>query len=273
MNMNASLLESAITDKTKAIMPVGIYGQTSDMKAICEIANGMVLFLLLRMRLNHLVPLIMAKNHVDFQKLEALLFSLQSHWVVTVMAALYLPIMIGLPNSCADCVHGQMKSIIIHARINGRLDSIQAAIVVAKMAIFDGEILKGSPLLRLTIRDLIVMALRFLGLPREYLSVYAQYTILCNDRDKVQSALSAADVPSVAYYAVPLHLQQVFQDLGYEKGDFPVTEMVSEKCLSLPMNPYLTEEEIEKSAALYLNKLYSAILTPKNYIFFYHYLN
>ena len=74
MNMNTSLLESAITDKTKAIMPVGIYGQTSDMKAICEIASGMVLFLLLRMQPNHLVPLIMAKNHVAFQKLEAHLF-------------------------------------------------------------------------------------------------------------------------------------------------------------------------------------------------------
>ncbi|MEC7357115.1 MAG: DegT/DnrJ/EryC1/StrS family aminotransferase, partial [Verrucomicrobiota bacterium] len=77
-------------------------------------------------------------------------------------------------------------------------------------------------------------------------SVYAQYTILCDDRNAVQNSLKDAGIPSVSYYAVPLHLQPVFRDLGHKQGDFPVTEMVSERCLSLPMNPYLTEDEVDQ---------------------------
>jgi len=77
-------------------------------------------------------------------------------------------------------------------------------------------------------------------------SVYAQYTILCKDRDQVQKNLTDSGVPSVPYYAVPLHLQPVFRDLGHVVGDFPVTESVSRRCLSLPMNPYLKNEEIDQ---------------------------
>ena len=89
----------------------------------------------------------------------------------------------------------------------------------------------------------------FIVLPQidsENSSVYAQYTILCEDRDAVQNSLRGAGIPSVSYYAVPLHLQPVFHELGYKAGDFPVTEKVSERCLSLPMNPYLKEDEVDQ---------------------------
>ena len=247
MNMNASLLESAITDKTKAIMPVGIYGQTSDMKAICEIAKR-----------HGSIPVI----EDGAQSFGAIHHGKKSCGLSEIGSTSFFP---SKPLGCygdggalftdddrlAELmqqirVHGQMKKHH-HPRlgINGRLDSIQAAIVMAKMAIFDEEILKRQSVAEAYNSRLDRDDITLPRLAPENTSVYAQYTILCNDRDKVQSALSAADVPSVAYYAVPLHLQPVFQDLGYEKGDFPVTEMVSEKCLSLPMNPYLTEEEIE----------------------------
>ncbi|MDZ7696669.1 MAG: DegT/DnrJ/EryC1/StrS family aminotransferase [Deltaproteobacteria bacterium] len=71
----------------------------------------------------------------------------------------------------------------------------------------------------------------------------SQYTILTEDRETVSNRLKAGGIPSVAYYAVPLHLQGAFADLGHKPGDFPVAEKVSAQCLSLPMHPYLTAED------------------------------
>ena len=151
-------------------------------------------------------------------------------------------------------VHGQMKKHH-HPRlgINGRLDSIQAAIVMAKMAIFDEEISKRQAVAEAYNARLDRDDITLPEVAPHNTSVYAQYTILCEDRDSVQSALKKAEIPAVPYYAVPLHLQPVFNDLGYVKGDFPVTEMVSDRCLSLPMNPYLSEEEIDRVCQAVLN--------------------
>ena len=74
-------------------------------------------------------------------------------------------------------------------------------------------------------------------------SVYAQYTILAGRREEIQQSLKEKDIPSVSYYSVPLHLQPVFKNLGYQKGDFPVTEKVANQCLSLPMGPYLSKKD------------------------------
>jgi len=74
-------------------------------------------------------------------------------------------------------------------------------------------------------------------------SVFAQYTILSEQREQIQQSLKEKDIPSVSYYSVPLHLQPVFKNLGHQAGDFPVAEKVANQCLSLPMSPYLTQEE------------------------------
>ena len=74
-------------------------------------------------------------------------------------------------------------------------------------------------------------------------SVYAQYTILSEQREEIQQSLKENDIPSVSYYSVPLHLQPVFNNLGYQSEDFPVAEKVANQCLSLPMSPYLSEED------------------------------
>ena len=74
-------------------------------------------------------------------------------------------------------------------------------------------------------------------------SVHAIYTILTPQRDILQIRLKEAGIPSVAYYAVPLHLQPVFGHLGYNPGDFPVSEQVANQCLSLPMSAYLDKED------------------------------
>ena len=77
-------------------------------------------------------------------------------------------------------------------------------------------------------------------------SVYAQYTILSEQREVIQQSLKEKNIPSVSYYSVPLHLQPVFKNLGYKNGDFPIAEKVANQCLSLPMSPYLSEKDQTK---------------------------
>ena len=78
------------------------------------------------------------------------------------------------------------------------------------------------------------------------ISVYAQYTILSEQRNEIQNKLKENDIPSVSYYSVPLHLQPVFKILNHKEGDFPVAVKVANRCLSLPMSPYLSEEDQTK---------------------------
>ena len=77
-------------------------------------------------------------------------------------------------------------------------------------------------------------------------SVYAQYTILSDKRETIQETLKLQGIPSVSYYTVPLHLQPVFASLGHKKDDFTVSEDVADRCLSLPMSPYLAEIDQER---------------------------
>ena len=76
--------------------------------------------------------------------------------------------------------------------------------------------------------------------------MYAQYTILSEQREVIQQSLKEKNIPSVSYYSVPLHLQPVFKNLGYKNGDFPIAEKVANQCLSLPMSPYLSEKDQTK---------------------------
>jgi len=77
-------------------------------------------------------------------------------------------------------------------------------------------------------------------------SVYAQYTTLSEQREEIQQSLKDNDIPSVSYYSVPLHLQPVFNTLNHREGDFPMAEKVANQCLSLPMSPYLSDQDQSK---------------------------
>lgn len=83
--------------------------------------------------------------------------------------------------------------------------------------------------------------------PPGFYSSWAQYTITLSSRkqrDQLQSYLKERGIPSMVYYPKPLHLQKAFEYLGYNSGDFPVSEMLSNCVLSLPMHPYMSEEDI-----------------------------
>ena len=254
-NMDPSKVEAAITDKTKAIMPVGIYGQTADMTAINEIAAR-----------NGNLPVI----EDAAQSFGATHHGKKSCSLSTIGSTSFFPSkpLGGYGDGGAlftddDVLATTMRQIRSHGQakkhhhpilgLNGRLDTIQAAVVLTKLEIFDEEIKKRQEVAA-TYNEHISQKTDKVVLPQVgegNTSVYAQYTVLTEDPVAVNGTLSVAEVPSVSYYAVPLHLQPVFANLDHKAGDFPVTEQVSAQCLSLPMNPYLEDEDIEQVCAAF----------------------
>lgn len=149
-------------------------------------------------------------------------------------------------------VHGQGASRYDNDRvgINGRLDSLQAAVLLAKLEVFPAELdVRQRVAERYT--ELLsesggVIFQKVLPATR---SAWAQYSILVENRDAVQAALGKAGVPTAVYYPKPLHIQKAFSDLGYEPGDMPVSMDLAGRIFSLPMHPYLTEDQIAEVCA------------------------
>ncbi len=146
-------------------------------------------------------------------------------------------------------VHGQGEDKYNNDRIgiNGRLDTIQAAILIEKMSIFDEELFLRNKISKLYSSSLKTIETQFI--PEGDSSAWALYSVLAKNSEHrriIMEKLSGQGIPSVIYYPKPLHFQKAFDDLGYKKGDFPISEMISERIFSLPMHPYLTEAEIEK---------------------------
>ena len=245
-NMDVSKLESAITEKTKAIMPVGIFGQTADMIGINEIASR-----------NGNLPVI----EDAAQSFGATHHGKKSGGLSTIGSTSFFP---SKPLGCYgdggglftndDELAERMRHIRVHGQterhhhpilgINGRLDTLQAAILLEKIEIFDDEILRRQEVAQAYGDGIRNSSVTLPMVGPSNTSVFAQYTILSSNRDVLAASLKKAGIPSVSYYAVPLHLQPVFADLGYKKGQFPITEDVASRGLSLPMNPYLSEEEV-----------------------------
>lgn len=247
-NLDPEKLETAITDRTRAIMPVGIYGQTADMTAINEIAA------------RHGLPVI----EDGAQSFGATHRGRKSCALSVIGCTSFFPSkpLGGYGDGGAvftddDELAEKMRWIRVHGQakkhyhpvlgINGRFDSIQAAILMPKLAIFDEEIgLRREVAARYNeLLGNLDLAIETPIIGAGNTSVYAQYTLLSPDRDGLQARLNEAGIPSVSYYAVPLHLQPVFSNLGGREGDFPVTEKVSAQCLSLPMSPYVKREDQE----------------------------
>ena len=253
-NLDPSLLEAAITERTKAIMPVGIYGQTADMTAINRIAG--------------------AAGNLPVIEDAAQCFGATHHGkrsgaLSLIGSTSFFPSkpLGGYGDGGAlftddDELAEKFRWIRIHGQqrkhfhpvvgINGRLDTLQAAIVLAKMDLFEEEIAMRQAVAAGYASRLAGAGLTLPFVAEGNTSVYAQYTVLSPDRDALQAKLGGAGIPSVPYYAVPLHLQPVFADLGHREGDFPVTERVAATGLSLPMSPYVTSGDQDRIAAAIL---------------------
>jgi dTDP-4-amino-4,6-dideoxygalactose transaminase len=147
-------------------------------------------------------------------------------------------------------VHGQGSDKYDNIRVglNARLDTIQAAILLPKLAAFKQEIeLRNKVAAKYSagLKNLVKTPV----IPSDCISTWAQYSVMAKDnseRARLQNQLKEAGIPTMVYYPTPLHLQTAFKGLGYQKGDFPVAEAACERIFSLPMHPYLKDEDIER---------------------------
>lgn len=151
-----------------------------------------------------------------------------------------------------DALAEKLTSIRVHGKghhkydnvrigINGRFDTMQAAVILAKMEIFDDEIPRRD---RVAARynELLAGKVKTPVVKDDRTSVWAQYCILSDDREGTIARLKEHGVPTAIYYPLPLHLQTAYRYLGYQKGDFPNCEYAADHIFSLPMHPYLDEE-------------------------------
>ena len=243
-NIDVSKIESAITDKTKAIIPVSLYGQCADMDAVNEIAS------------KYSIPVI----EDACQSFGATYKGKKSCNLSTIGCTSFFPSKPlgaygdgGAIFTNDDELASKMRMLLSHGQnerykhryigINGRLDALQAAVLNVKLKHFDKEVKLrediGSRYSEL-LADADVVTPK---IANQNTSVYAQYSIRVKDREGVMEKLNKEGIPTAVHYPLPLHLQEAFRDLGYKEGDFAVSEKVSKEIMSLPMSPYLTKSQ------------------------------
>lgn len=249
-NIDPSAIEAKITKRTKAIMPVHLFGQLAQMESITKTARKHGLAVV-EDAAQAIGAVRKGENCGSLGDLGCFSFyptkNLSAYGdggaVVTSDEDLAKRLRI-----LRD--HGQDPRYF-YKMIGGnfRLDAIQASVLNVKLEYIDrwndarrkiagkyDSILAGSPV---TVPHI----------DAGNTSVYHQYTILAPKRDDLQKFLAENEVGSAIFYPKPLHLQQCFEGLGYRQGDFPVTEELCEKVLSLPIYPEMTDDQVELVAA------------------------
>ena len=246
-NIRSDLIEAAISAKTKAIMPVSLFGQCADMDAINAIAD------------RHGLPVI----EDAAQSFGAEQHGRRSCSHSQIGCTSFFPAKpLGCYGDGGACFtddeelamrirerrnHGQSKRYH-HASIgiNGRMDTLQAAVILAKMAVFPDEVLKRSDLGAryselLADSDCITPTVA-----KGNLSVYAQYTLRVQDRSRVARALDDAGIPSAVYYPITLDRQPALANRSRVVGDLKASHRLTEEVISLPMHPYLEEADMQR---------------------------
>lgn len=246
-NIDTSKIEKKINKKTKAIMPVSLFGQPPDLTTITQIAKSYDLKVIIDGAQSF-----GSKYEENFDS------SLGD-----ISTTSFFP---AKPFGCYgdggaaftnnEEIAEKMKMLRIHGQekkyvhkyigIAGRLDTLQAAVLLAKLPHYKEEIVKRNIVAESYTNyfrdENKIICPKIL---EQCSSVWAQYTIRVQDRDLVQEQLSKNKIPTAIYYPIPLHLQECFDYMNHKKGDFISSEKLSNECLSLPMNPYLKDDQIE----------------------------
>ncbi|MFY4730994.1 DegT/DnrJ/EryC1/StrS family aminotransferase [Nitrospira sp. BLG_2] len=152
----------------------------------------------------------------------------------------------------ADCLRslrehgkGSHKYDNVRIGVNGRLDTLQAAILLPKLEIFESEI-KARQEVAARYSTAFKMLMKVPHVPDGLLSAWAQYSLVVEGRDRYLAKLKELGIPTAIYYPRPLHLQTAFARLGYKAGDLPVSEQLSDRIFSLPMHPYLDRQDQDR---------------------------
>lgn len=144
--------------------------------------------------------------------------------------------------------HGQTKPYYYEYHgINGRIDEIHCAILLVKFKYFEKELKLRKAIAEKYVKNLnkLFPDVKVPYFPENYESSYSLFTIRVRERERFIQFLKERGIETKVYYDKPLHLQPIYKDLNFRNGDLPVTEKLSKEVLSLPIYPYLTEEEIE----------------------------
>lgn len=257
-NLNLAQIEAAITSKTKAIIPVHLFGQPVDMTELMSIASANNLYVIedcaqatgaewMGQKVGHI-------GHVgcfSFFPTKNLGACGDGGAMTTNDPAIAAQLKKLREHGMSDRYHHDATGI------NSRLDALQAAILQIKLRYLDKWNQQRSEIAALY--QELLQPIPTIELPQALADgkhVWNQYTILVEDkgkeleplRDRVRNKLQQMGVSSMVYYPIPLHLQPVYQDLGYREGEFPIVEKVCREVLSLPMFPDLSFEEQQQIA-------------------------
>ncbi len=254
MNMSADAVRRAITPRTKAIAPVHLFGQCANMEEIMTIA-----------REHHLFVIEDACQAIGAKYTFADGTTKQAGTIGDIGCTSFFPSKNlgcygdgGAIFTDNDELAARMRAIANHGMVvryhhdmigvNSRLDSIQAAVLDAKLPHLDEYI--ASRQRAAAYYDQAFAGNEHILIPGHELHsthVYHQYTLRLQgvDRNAVRDGLQATGIPAMIYYPVPLHLQKAYQDPRYKAGDFPVAERLASCVLSLPMHTELDDEQLE----------------------------
>ena len=253
-NIAPGLIEERITPRTRAIMPVSLYGQPADMDEINAIAT------------RHGLAVI----EDAAQSFGATYRGRQSCNLSTVGCTSFFP---SKPLGCYGDggalftsddaiaaaareirVHGQSRRYV-HTRVGvgGRMDTLQCAIVLAKLDRFDWELGQRQRVAD-SYEALLSGRLQLVGQARDRSSAHAQYTVVVEERERVQAQLQAAGIPTAVHYPVPMHLQPAYAHLSSADA-CPVASSMAARVLSLPMGPYLDDASARRVAQALLQAL------------------
>lgn len=250
-NINPELLERAITKRTKAIIPVHLYGQCADMDAINAIAQ------------KHGIPVL----EDACQAISASYKGKKAGNIGTVSAFSFFPSKNlggfgdgGLVATNDSALHDRMKILRVHGTeqtyihrfvgMNGRLDALQAVVLSVKLPHLDqwseGRRRNAQAYNRLLAGvNGIVTPVESPGCYH----IYNQYVIRVPRRDELKAHLTSKEIGCAVYYPLSLHLQECFRSLGYKAGDFPESERASQETLALPVYPELPAESLDYVAS------------------------
>lgn len=246
-NIDPSKIEAAITSKTKAVIPVSLYGQPPDLDEIKAIAD------------KHKLKVIID----GAQSFGATYKGKSDSTLGDISCTSFFP---AKPLGCYgdggavftndDTLAEKIRMLRVHGQgerylhkyigIGGRLDTLQAAILLAKLPHYREEIEMRQQVAKLYNSKLPKnLELTLPQIRTDRTNVWAQYTLRTKQRLTVQEKLHDAGIPTAIHYPKPLHLQECFEYLNYKAGDFPVAEKAAQEVISLPMNPFLTETDLD----------------------------
>jgi dTDP-4-amino-4,6-dideoxygalactose transaminase len=242
-NIDVSKIEEKITSKTKAIMPVHLYGEPAEMDRIMDIAKRHNLFVIedaaQALGAEYKNKKVCTIGHI----------SCISFYPSKNLGAYGDAGMLTTDNEeIADKIqmitsHGSRKKYFHEILgVNSRLDSIQAAVLNVKLRYLDQYCEERRKAAGKYTKRLIDLYEPPYEIPQAK-HIYHQYSIRVKNRDKLQSYLAQFGIPSMIYYPVPLHLQKAYK-YHYKEGDFPVCENIAKDIISLPMHTELTDEQI-----------------------------